>query len=79
MCNYWAEFIKKGDPNGADADGTPMEKWEAFLEEKPAVMTFFDSPQGTGEAGRRSDGVFDGCYSTRLRGKRTERKESAWE
>ena len=45
MCNYWAEFIKKGDPNGADADGTPMEKWEAFLEEKPAVMTFFDSPR----------------------------------
>ena len=31
--------------NGADADGTPMEKWEAFLEEKPAVMTFFDSPR----------------------------------
>ena len=45
MCNYWAEFMKKGDPNGADADGTPMEKWEAFLEEKPAVMTFFDSPR----------------------------------
>ena len=45
MCNYWAEFIKKGDPNGADADGTPMEKWEAFLEVKPAVMTFFDSPR----------------------------------
>ena len=30
MCNYWAEFIKKGDPNGKDADGTDMPKWEPY-------------------------------------------------
>ena len=24
MCNYWTEFIKKGNPDGRDADGTQM-------------------------------------------------------
>ena len=40
MCNYWAEFIKKGDPNGVDADGGKMPEWEAFTEDMPAVMAF---------------------------------------
>lgn len=44
MCNYWAEFIRKGDPGGPDADGTPMEPWEAFSEENPVIMTFMDRP-----------------------------------
>lgn len=42
MCNYWAEFIKKGDPNGADADGTQMERWEEFSREDCEMMTFFE-------------------------------------
>ena len=24
MCNYWANFIKSGDPNGLDATGVEM-------------------------------------------------------
>jgi para-nitrobenzyl esterase len=28
MCNYWANFIKTGDPNGSDADGAPMPLWK---------------------------------------------------
>ena len=44
MCNYWAEFIKKGDPNDADADGTQMERWEAFSREGCEMMTFFEKP-----------------------------------
>ena len=24
MCNYWTNFMKTGNPNGPDADGTPM-------------------------------------------------------
>ena len=24
MCNYWANFIKAGDPNGIDATGEEM-------------------------------------------------------
>ncbi len=27
MCNYWTNFAKTGDPNGPDADGTPMPEW----------------------------------------------------
>lgn len=45
MCNYWAEFIRKGDPNGMDADGTPMERWEKFTSEKPNLMAFLEKPK----------------------------------
>lgn len=40
MCNYWSNFIKNGDPNGPDADGTPMPKWEPYTDEKHAGMRF---------------------------------------
>ncbi len=40
MCNYWANFIKTGDPNGLDADGTPMPKWSPYLKEEPAGILF---------------------------------------
>ncbi len=45
MCNYWAEFIKKGDPNGPDADGTEMEYWTQYTDQVPNIMTFYDSPK----------------------------------
>lgn len=41
MCNYWTNFAKNGDPNGVDADGTPMPKWEPYTQ-VPARMEFFD-------------------------------------
>ena len=40
MCNYWANFIKTGDPNGADADGTPMPQWLPYTKEEPCEMVF---------------------------------------
>lgn len=40
MCNYWSNFIKSGDPNGTDADGTPMIRWESYEEDKPVSMQF---------------------------------------
>lgn len=40
MCNYWANFIKSGDPNGEDADGQPMPHWDPYTDEKPAEMVF---------------------------------------
>ncbi len=43
MCNYWTNFIKTGDPNGKDADGTPMPKWEAYTPESRRVLEFFDT------------------------------------
>ena len=45
MCNYWANFIKTGDPNGPDADGTPMPKWEAYTPDSRRVIEFFDTVQ----------------------------------
>jgi len=40
MCNYWANFIRCGDPNGNDADGAPMPDWRPYSDEAPCVMTF---------------------------------------
>lgn len=40
MCNYWTNFAKTGDPNGVDADGTPMPRWEPYTKENPHTMYF---------------------------------------
>jgi len=42
MCNYWTNFAKTGDPNGLDADGTPMPQWNTYTEKSPLVMHFYD-------------------------------------
>ena len=42
MCNYWTNFAKTGDPNGLDADGTPMPQWRPFTKEDPQNIQFFD-------------------------------------
>ena len=43
MCNYWANFIKCGDPNGKDANGKPMPYWAPYTEENPCRMWFGDT------------------------------------
>ena len=40
MGNYWANFIKTGNPNGADADGTPMPEWRPYNGEEFCAMKF---------------------------------------
>lgn len=40
MCNYWCNFFKTGDPNGTDADGTPMPHWDPYTEKRPFVFEF---------------------------------------
>ncbi len=40
MCNYWCNFIKTGDPNGPDADGSMMPRWEPYTDENPCGMRF---------------------------------------
>lgn len=40
MANYWANFIKTGDPNGNDADGTPMQRWVPYEKETCFEMEF---------------------------------------
>lgn len=44
MCNYWANFIKTGDPNGSDADGSQMPVWKPYTSEEPCRVRFL--PQG---------------------------------
>lgn len=44
MCNYWANFIKTGNPNGNDIDGSPLPEWEAYTKENHAEMSF--KPEG---------------------------------
>lgn len=43
MCNYWANFIRCGNPNGPDADGTPMPDWQPCTKEAPVCMLFADT------------------------------------
>ena len=44
MCNYWANFIRSGDPNGPDADGTDMPEWRPFTEAEPWRMLMGEKP-----------------------------------
>lgn len=44
MCNYWCNFIKKGNPNGWDQDGREMEAWDVYKKDSSQVMFFYDRP-----------------------------------
>jgi len=45
MCNYWANFIRSGDPNGVDSTGEEMPHWYPYTPEEPYGMAFRDKPQ----------------------------------
>ena len=45
MCNYLGNFIRCGDPNGNDADGTPMPRWETLTPESPNAMWWGDKAE----------------------------------
>lgn len=40
MANYWANFIKCGNPNGVDADGSPMQEWLPYTKDNRYEMEF---------------------------------------
>ena len=42
VCNYWTNFMKTGDPNGSDADGEPMPRWEPYTRSNPFVLYLSD-------------------------------------
>lgn len=42
MCNYLCNFIKTGDPNGKDCDGSEMEKWEGSSAKEPRFIKFVE-------------------------------------
>ena len=56
MCNYWTNFAKTGNPNGLDADGTPMPEWKAYTSDQRGAMRFGDTPEMIGP---NEDGVFN--------------------
>ena len=43
MCNYWANFIRSGDPNGVDADGEDMPQWRPYTVDDPCRIWFGDT------------------------------------
>ncbi|MDG0791493.1 carboxylesterase family protein [Cohnella ginsengisoli] len=42
MCDYWANFIRGGDPNGRDLNGEDLPRWETYTPEAPFGMRFAD-------------------------------------
>jgi para-nitrobenzyl esterase len=40
MCNYWANYIKNGNPNGIDSTGEEMPGWEPYTLDAPYGMLF---------------------------------------
>ncbi len=46
MCNYWTNFAKTGNPNGDDADGTPMPEWIPFTDDGSRPLVFHEDGIG---------------------------------
>ena len=42
MCNYWANFIRSGDPNGEDSTGDQLPTWAPYTSDAPYGMLFAD-------------------------------------
>ncbi len=42
MCNYWANFIRSGNPNGKDSTGDDLPHWDPCTPEAPYAMVFGD-------------------------------------
>ncbi|MGF7142102.1 para-nitrobenzyl esterase [Anaerotaenia torta] len=45
MCNYWANFIRTGDPNGKDSTGKELPYWDIYTPEAPYGMLFRDKTE----------------------------------
>ena len=50
MCQYWANFIRSGDPNGPDTTGEDLPRWEPYTAEAPYGMRFADRSEFAREA-----------------------------
>ena len=38
--SYFVNFVKTGDPNGVDTNGSPLPRWEVYREENPLCVRF---------------------------------------
>ncbi len=52
MCNYWCNFIRTGDPNGTDADGSRLPEWKSYTCNHPCEMVFTSEGAVSGEESR---------------------------
>ncbi len=48
MCDYWCNFIRTGDPNGADLNGEALPAWPALDLADPVRMRFADTAAAEG-------------------------------
>jgi len=40
MCNYLCNFIKTGNPNGKDSDGSDLDEWKPYSTSEPNTVNF---------------------------------------
>ena len=45
MCSYWSNFIRSGNPNGKDATGEDLPRWDPYSPEAPYGMVFGDKAE----------------------------------
>ena len=64
MCNYWANFIKCGDPNGTDDDGKVLPKWNPYRENDRAEMVF--TTQGAKAGNEKNSKLMEFLLSDRI-------------
>ena len=64
MCNYWANFIKYGDPNGTDDDGKVLPKWNPYQENDRAEMVF--TAQGAKSGNEKNSKLMEFLLSDRI-------------
>ena len=43
MCDYWANFIRTGDPNGTGSHGDSLPSWPRLTADAPSRMVFADT------------------------------------
>ena len=56
MCDYFANFVKTGDPNGDGIDTYPLPRWETYTKDAPNEMEFL----GRGASPKREGGIRQG-------------------
>ena len=63
MCNYWTNFARTGNPNGLDADDTPMPEWKPFTKDNERGIYFGDTAHMDAEGcGKVESFVFEHDY-----------------
>jgi len=45
MCDYWANFIRCGDPNGEGSHGEMLNHWPPLTDDAPVRMVFKEDAQ----------------------------------